>query len=71
MNACSMPLPTTGNLRAVRPTTLSKYQAIQRRYHQLYHVERLRIDDVMTRLCAEFYMVESRIQLVLKLDLSD
>lgn len=62
-------MATTGNLRAVRPNTRQKYKAIQRRYHELYNVERLRIEDVMTRLCAEFYMVESRIQLVLKLEL--
>lgn len=60
---------TTGNLRAVRPTTRQKYMDIQRRYHELYNVERLRIEDVLARLCAEFYMVESRIQLILKLEL--
>ena len=66
---CCMPLSERPNLRAVRPTTRQKYLDIQRRYHELYNEERLRIDDVMTRLCAEFYMVESRIQLILKLEL--
>lgn len=53
----------------MRPTTRQKYMDIQRRYHELYNVERLRIEDVLARLCAEFYMVESRIQLILKLEL--
>jgi len=41
-----------------RKGTVRKYKAIQNRYQELYHNERLRHDDVIKRLCDEFFIME-------------
>lgn len=59
------------NVKKMRPTTVEKYRAVQARYHELFNVQRLRIDDVMARLSQEFFLCESRLVLILKCELPE
>jgi hypothetical protein len=42
----------------MRDTTIRKYRAIQERYKELYHVQQLRGDVVMSKLQEEFFIAE-------------
>lgn len=53
----------------IRHSSLLKYKAIQERFKHLYETQRLRLDDVETTLCQEFFLSRHRIMIILKMDL--
>lgn len=55
----------------MRTETLNRYLAIQARFKQLFESERLRYDDVINKLCAEFFIRESTLFKILKKELND
>lgn len=60
---------TPVTMSTIRPSTMRKYRAIHARYQHLYNIERRRIDDVQQQLCEEFFLSQSRLMLILKLEL--
>lgn len=50
--------------------TLRKYRAMQERFRELYHVRRLRIDDVYEQLGEEFFMQPASITRALSADVT-
>jgi hypothetical protein len=54
----------------VRQSSLRKYEAVQRRFAELYNKKRLRLDDVEAKLSEEFYLSRSRLSVILKMDLN-
>jgi hypothetical protein len=49
----------------MQTNTARKYLAVQQRYKQLYEIDRLRYDDVIKQLMAEFFCSEGTIRRIL------
>ena len=57
--------------RPAREITREKYKRIQERYKELYHVKRLRHDDVIAKLKSEFFITQANtIYRILNTDVS-
>lgn len=54
----------------MRASTREKYKAVQDRYKQLYHVKRMRVDDVYEKLAQEFFISVRWVEEVLRMDLT-
>lgn len=55
----------------MRKSSLEKYRAIQKRYKDLYHGERKRIDDVHRQLAKEFFCSVRWVEEVLRMELPE
>lgn len=53
------------DLHKARPQTLARYIALFERFDKLYHVDRVRYDDVCERLEKEFFMTKLTVEKVL------
>lgn len=53
------------------PNTLKRYQAVKDRFEYLFNVKRIRYDDVIKQLSAEFFFSEQSIIRILKTDLPE
>ena len=49
-------------------TTVERNESIRQSFYQLYEVERIRRDDVITILGENFYLTERRIYEILRID---
>jgi hypothetical protein len=44
---------------------LARHQRVRERFQELYNIKRIRYDDVIERLCAEFFYQESTVKRIL------
>jgi len=63
-----MPNPTLSTASTTRQRNFElRVQQVQARFKKLYQVQRIRYDDVITRLGSEFFISQRRVVLLLKL----
>ena len=62
-----MPNPTPSTASATRQKNFEqRVQQLQARFNELYQGQRIRYDDVITRLGSEFFISQRRVLLLLK-----